>query len=161
MRKCTHDCYYDDDSANSGNTGSSNTMLACGVHSSGTSGDHSLQASCSSTDSNGNSCTVTSFYACDSHTHSYPAPPPPPTTVLCGNSWTGAGACSYGRVVNSSSTEHQATCSTHGTYWSCNPTAQAWHGDSHTCRRPGCGATYTKCTKGNGSCTGGTYTWHY
>ena len=160
MRKCTHDCYYDDDSANSGNTGSSNTMLACGVHSSGTSGDHSLQASCSSTDSNGNSCTVTSFYAC-LHSHSYPAPPPPPTTVLCGNSWTGAGACSYGRVVNSSSTEHQATCSTHGTYWSCNPTAQAWHGDSHTCRRPGCGATYTKCTKGNGSCTGGTYTWHY
>ena len=34
--------------------------------------DHSLQASCTSTDSNGNSCTLTSFYACDSHTHSYP-----------------------------------------------------------------------------------------
>ena len=120
--------------------------------------DHSLQASCSSTDANGNSCTVTNFYACDSHTHSYPAPPAPPT-VLCGNSWTGAGACIYGRVA-SSRTEHQATCSTHGTYWSCNPTAQAWHGDLHTCTRPGCGASYTKCTKGDGTCSGGRYTWH-
>ncbi|MDE0399408.1 MAG: hypothetical protein OXL96_16560, partial [Candidatus Poribacteria bacterium] len=59
------------------------TYHACGVHETSVSGDHSLQASCSSTDSNGNYCTVTNFYACDSHTHSYPAPPPPPTTVSC------------------------------------------------------------------------------
>ena len=48
------------------------TYHACGVHETSVSGDHSLQASCSSTDSNGNSCTVTNFYACDAHTHSYP-----------------------------------------------------------------------------------------
>ena len=53
---------------------------ACSVHETTVSGDHSLQASCSSTDSNGNYCTVTSFYACDNHSHTYPAPPPPPST---------------------------------------------------------------------------------
>lgn len=45
---------------------------ACGVHLTSVSGDHSLQSSCSSTDSHGNTCTVTSFYACQSHTHVYP-----------------------------------------------------------------------------------------
>ena len=55
------------------------TYHACGVHETSVSGDHSLQASCTSTDSNSNTCTVTNFYACDSHTHSYPAPPPTPT----------------------------------------------------------------------------------
>lgn len=54
------------------------TYHACGDHLTSVSGDHSLQASCTSTDSNGNSCTVTSFYACDGHSHSYPSPPPPP-----------------------------------------------------------------------------------
>ena len=34
--------------------------------------DHSLQASCTSTNGWSNSCTVTSFYACQSHTHVYP-----------------------------------------------------------------------------------------
>ena len=38
--------------------------------------DHSLQASCSETNANGDSCTVTSFYACQSHTHQYPDPTP-------------------------------------------------------------------------------------
>ena len=71
-----------------GSTPSPPSMLACGVHSSGTSGDHSLQASCSSSNSNG-TCTVSNFYACQSHTHSYPSPPaptptPPPNTVTCG-----------------------------------------------------------------------------
>ena len=49
------------------------TYHACGEHETSVSGDHSLQASCTSTDSNGNICTVTSFYACDSHTHAYPS----------------------------------------------------------------------------------------
>ena len=91
------------------------TYHACGVHETSVSGDHSLQLSCSSTDSNGNYCTVTNFYACDSHTHSYPAPPPtptptpppPPTTVACGaRGWTGCtirssdgNACLWIRVI--------------------------------------------------------------
>lgn len=33
---------------------------------------HELQASCSETNANGDSCTVTSFYACQTHTHVYP-----------------------------------------------------------------------------------------
>ena len=48
-------------------------MHPCGSHTTDVSGDHTLQASCTSTDSNGNSCTVTSFYACDNHTHVYPS----------------------------------------------------------------------------------------
>ena len=54
------------------------TYHACGVHEDWQSGDHSLQASCSETDSHGQYCTVTNFYACQSHTHVYP---PPPTVV--------------------------------------------------------------------------------
>ncbi|RKU10368.1 hypothetical protein C6503_19855 [Candidatus Poribacteria bacterium] len=63
------------------------SMHPCNIHNTSESGDHSYQASCSSTDSNGNYCTVTNFYACQSHTHSYPSPPasPPPSgnTVPC------------------------------------------------------------------------------
>ncbi len=54
------------------------TYHVCGVHEDWQSGDHSLQASCSETDSHGQYCTVTNFYACQSHTHVYP---PPPTVV--------------------------------------------------------------------------------
>ena len=141
--------------------------LPCGSHSGyrcTAPSSHTQTTTCPS-DSDGQSCSYGSYYACSPHTHAYPElpvnPPPPPTpTVLCGNRWRGAGACMYGRVVSSSSTEHQATCSTHGTYWSCNPTAYAQHGQTRTCTRPGCGATYTNCVKGNGTCTGGTYQWH-
>ena len=122
-----------------GNPGSSPTMLACGVHSSGTSGDHSLQASCS-TDS---SCISTNFYLC-SHSHSYP-PPPPPTTVSCGRS-----ACS---ASVSSSTEHQSSpCSAGHTYWTCNPGVNVsnWLNKHRvrTCRRSGCGQSWQACVDG-------------
>lgn len=33
--------------------------------------DHSLQASCPETNANGDTCTVTNFYACETHTHQY------------------------------------------------------------------------------------------
>ncbi len=103
----------------------SQVLRPCG-HSVVVSGDHSLQASCSSTDSNGNSCTVTSFYACDNHSHVYP--------VRCANSWTGSGACSYGRVVSGSDAyEHRLTCAAGHTYWSCNPSALSYHS---SCQSP-------------------------
>ncbi len=51
------------------------TYHVCGVHEDWQSGDHSLQASCLETDSHGQYCTETNFYACQSHTHVYPAPP--------------------------------------------------------------------------------------
>ena len=91
-------------------------------------------------------------------------PPPPPPPVLCGNSWRGSGACTSNRRT-SSRTAHQSTCGAGHTYWGCNRTAVAWHATSYTCTRSGCGQTYTKCSKGNGSCRarrpgGGTYQWH-
>ncbi len=55
------------------------------------SSSHALQASCSGTDSYGQTCTVTSFYACQSHTHQYPAL----ISGACGHSYTSAQAYSH------------------------------------------------------------------
>ena len=121
------------------------SMLACGIHSSGTSGDHSLQASCSSSNANG-SCTGTGFYAC-SHSHDYPSPPPP-TTVSCRRSACNASV--------SSSTEHRVgPCSACGSsYWSCGTYASYSENQhrSRTCRRSGCGNTWQRCTSSTPSC---------
>ena len=129
------------------NPPSSPSMLACGVHSSGTSGDHSLQSSCSSSNANG-TCTVTSFYACQSHTHVYPPPPPP--TVRCGRS-----ACT---ASVSSSTEHQSSpCAAGDTYYTCNPNVNVsqWQNRHRvrTCRRSGCGNTWQLCQSSTPSCS--------
>ena len=93
------------------------TYHACGEHETSVSGDHSLQASCASTDSNGNYCTVTNFYACDSHTHSYPTPPPPPTAT-----------CANGHTYNPNSTY-----------------AKNYH-RTRTCRYSDCGKSWEKFT---------------
>ena len=74
---CTSHCSSPCSCTNSGTCNGTVSYHACGEHLTTVSGDHSLQASCSSTDSNGNSCTVTSFYACDNHSHTYPAPTGP------------------------------------------------------------------------------------
>ena len=79
---CTTHCSPPCLCSNSGTCNGTVSYHACGVHETTVSGDHSLQASCSSTDANGNSCTVTNFYACDNHSHVYPPPPPPPTPTL-------------------------------------------------------------------------------
>ena len=122
------------------------TYHACGEHETSVSGDHSLQASCTSTDSNGNTCTVTSFYACDSHTHSYPSPPP---TVSCGRS-----ACT---ASVSSSTEHRVgPCSAcGGSYWSCGKYGSYWENQHRvrTCRRSGCGNTWQRCVSSTPDCS--------
>ena len=55
-------------------TPSTPTYHACSVHEDWQSGDHSLQASCSLTNANGDNCTVTNFYACQSHTCVFPEP---------------------------------------------------------------------------------------
>ena len=118
----------------------------CGVHLTSVIGNHSLQASCSSTDSNGNSCTVTSFYACDNHTHVYPAPPPPPpppNLVECAHS-----NCSE---MVSSRTSHRAQCgSGQHYYWpGCPNNTKWWHRDSthelKSCIRSGCSNTWRSC----------------
>ena len=134
--------------------------------------DHSLQASCSSTDSNGNSCTVTNFYACDSHTHSYPAPPatppttppppttapPPPTTVACGaRGWTG---CTVRSSDGNACLVDPCDSGCGSYYWSCSTSGVSWYKTSRTCKRVNCGASYTNCTRGNGTCSNGAYIWH-
>ncbi|MDE0482937.1 MAG: hypothetical protein OXI67_10190 [Candidatus Poribacteria bacterium] len=104
--------------------------------------DHSLQASCTSTDSNGQSCTVSSFYACQTHTHVYPAAP----AISCGRS-----GCTQ---TVSSSTEHQVTCAAGHTYWSCGQYAN-WLFHQHrvvTCKFTSCQQTWQKCTGGAPMC---------
>ena len=118
----------------------------CGIHLTTVSGDHSLQASCS-TD---RTCIATSFYRCQHSSHTYPAPPPAPAptptpTVVCpADSWTNCGGTS----------SHAQTCRSGHTYYTCG-TAEAHHKD-RTCTR--CSETYTKCSHTATSC-GGTR-WH-
>ncbi len=64
------------------------------------SSSHSLQASCSETNANGDSCTVTSFYACQTHTHEYPAAPSFAPSLSVGSSSYSAGS-SLSPVVTS------------------------------------------------------------
>lgn len=129
------------------NNNSGTVSYACGNHSgdSSDSSSHALQASCSSTDSNGNTCTVTNFYACDSHTHSYPAAPPPtPALVECAH-----GNCSE---MVSSRTSHRTACGSGSHYYwpGCPNNTNNWSQDSthelRTCRRSGCGQTWRRCT---------------
>ena len=102
---------------------------------------------------NGQSCTIGSYYACSPHTHKYPSKPPPKSTVKCGNSWSGSGACTSGRVVSSSSTEHKSSaCSSGHTYWTCNSTVNvsSWESKhrTRTCRRSGCSNSWQACVDG-------------
>ena len=127
------------------------SMHACGSHETWQSGDHfavgcgysghyvcdgsdhSLQASCSDTNANGDYCTVTSFYDCQYHTHVYPAP----TTVLCSRS--------YCNEVVSTSDEHYVQCSgCSNSYWNCSSTATRKH-RVKTCRYSECGQTWYAC----------------
>ena len=114
------------------------TYHACGEHETTVSGDHSLQASCTSTDSNGNYCTVTNFYACSQHTHSYPDP-----LVACAHS-----NCTE---MVSSRTSHRTQCgSGQHYYWpGCPNNTNWWSQDSthalKTCRYSECRQTWYRC----------------
>ncbi|RKU11534.1 hypothetical protein C6501_12575 [Candidatus Poribacteria bacterium] len=117
-----------------------------------------VQEQCTITNSNGDRCTYT-FWRClhptvpsygPSHVHAYPAPPP----VVCARS-----AC--GQTV-SNRLDHRIDCSNcNGHYWTCVAGATANHTTTFTCRRPGCGVTFTRCS--NGTCTSdsGTHTYHW
>ena len=151
------------------------SMHVCGVHEAWQSGDHSAascghsghfvcdgkthqQVQCPGTNGAGDQCTYT-YWAClndstPSHNHVYPES----TLVACGaHSWTGC------TELNTSSQAHfVSSCSNCGkSYWSCNPRHGAVkHETTHVCTRPGCGQSYTECSRGNGTCSGGRYTWH-
>ena len=69
-------------------------MHACDVHETWRSGDHSWQTSCTDTahtNTNGDSCTATGFYACVSHTPVYPFSP---SVSLNSQSYSAGGSVS-------------------------------------------------------------------
>ncbi len=99
--------------------------------------NHTLQASCLVTNANGDSCTVTNFYACQSHTHVYPAP-----TISCGRS-----GCTQ---TVTSSTQHSATCASGHSYWTCNPSDVYQH-ITRTCKYSACGKSWERCSTVGGT----------
>ena len=142
--------------------------LPCGSHSGyrcTATSSHTQTTTCPS-DSDGQSCTYGSYYACSPHTHAYPelpadppppAPPPPaPTTVACGGAaWTGCSGAA-------SRTEHHVPlCSNcNKGYWTCSQWAYR-HTTQNTCRRPGCGVTYYECQNGVCFSDWGTHAYHW
>ena len=114
---------------------------------------HALQASCSATNSRGKSCTVTNFYACQSHTHSYPKAPLLPLLTVrrrCQRAWLGH-TCSKGGYTTGYDT-HTSRCRLWHTYWDCDPAAVELH-KARTCVR--CSNTYRNCEGARNPCISG------
>lgn len=95
---------------------------ACGVHSGSAenASAHAVQATCSLTNGWGHACTATGFYACQTHTCTFP-------TFACGN-----GACS---VSVADREEHRRVCMHGHKYWSCNSTQLETHKTRGPCTR--------------------------
>ena len=161
---CTTHCSSPCSCTNSGTCNGTVSYHACGQHETSVSGDHSngtytcgihsgykcqeshdhktYISSCTSTDSNGNSCTNTGgYYECQPHSHTYPSPPP---SVTC--SRPGCDASEDHRVP---------PCSACGAgYWTCGDYA-SWSENQHrvrTCRRSGCGNTWQRCVSSTPDC---------
>ena len=95
--------------------------------------DHSLQASCSVTNSNGDYCTVASFYACQSHMHQYPEPQSQYMTCAYGHT--------YDTTVQSQVDFHRTkTCKWCGGTWKdcgdVTPYCPTWTTAHHKCSEP-------------------------
>ena len=118
------------------------------------SGDHSLQASCSVTNNRGQRCTVTNFYACQSHTHTYPATSPFSSFLTvkrrCQRAFFGH-TCSKGGYTTGYDT-HTSRCGAWHTYWDCDPASVELH-KARTCAR--CSNTYRNCEGARNPCTSG------
>ena len=117
----------------------------CG-HSLSASGDHTQQVSCPVTNSNRQSCTVTNFYACQSHTHTYP-------TLIrrqCLRFLLGY-ICSKGGYITGGD-NHISRCRLGHWYSDCNPTS-AEHHKIRTCTR--CSNTYQNCQGNSDPCISG------
>ena len=132
-----------------GNVVDSTTVTRDCGHSLSASGDHTQQASCSVTNNRGQSCTVTNFYACQSHTHTYPnARFLPLQTVRqrCRNT-----SCSKGGYTTLYDT-HRSRCRLWHSYWDCDPAAVEKH-KVRTCAR--CSNSYQNCDGGRNPCISG------
>jgi len=106
-------------------------------------------------------CSCTNSGTCNGTVAAPPPPEPEPTLVACERGRGCAVRSSDGRECY---VESCASGCGSG-YWSCNASAVSWHVTSHPCTRSGCDASYTNCSRGNGTCRaphpkGGTYQWH-
>ncbi len=108
------------------------TYHVCGVHEDWQSGDHSLQASCSVTDSHGQYCTVTNFYVCQYHTHQYPAL----ISGACGHSYT--SSASYNHRLETCPTNANGDSCTSGSFYACQSHTHVYPQPKRTCWRTDC-----------------------
>lgn len=105
---------------------------ACGVHQTYETGNHSLQASCSETDSHGQYCTETNYYACQYHTHQYPAL----ISGACGHSYTASS--SYSHRSESCPTNSNGDSCTAGSYYVCQSHTHQYPEPTVDCAHPDC-----------------------
>ena len=121
------------------------------------SGDHSLQASCSVTNNRGQRCIITNFYACQSHTHTYPTAIRRCPRVLLGGFNMRVGSihsinvCSKGGYLTAGD-DHRSTCRLRHQYWDCDPASVEKH-KARTCAR--CSNTYQNCQGNSNPCISG------
>lgn len=113
------------DSCTTGGCSSCPITYACGVHSGHPSeaSSHAMQASCSLSNNWMQTCTVTNFYACQTHTCVFP-------TVPCGNA-----SCTQSVAFRE---EHRRWCINANKYWSCSTTQPMDPNEYHrtrTCTR--------------------------
>ena len=105
---------------------------ACGIHQTYESGNHSLQASCSETDTNGQLCSVSNYYECQLHTHQYPDL----ITGACGHSYTASSAYSH-RSETCPTNSNGDTCSL-GSYYVCKSHTHQYPAPTIVCAHPDC-----------------------
>ena len=122
-----------------GSVSQSPPNLACG-HSLLASGDHSLQASCS-TDS---SCISTNFYLC-SHSHSYPSTPTD-NTPDCSYCTDGCSSC---QTPSPPPPPPSTTSCSAGHPYNPNNSSAVNRHRTRTCRFSECGQTWQACVNGS------------
>ena len=139
-QSCSHSSYYACSPHTHQYPAVQPAMRRCGQHTKAEGGNHSWVASCQETNASGDRCTRTSpYFACSPHNHQYPVAQPAMrqcgqhTKAESGNhSWDICSSCGNG-------------------YFACHSDKIARHVTVRTCRRPGCGVTFTRCS--NGACT--------
>ena len=124
--------------------------LPCGQHTGRActvSSSHLSTVSCPT--QNGESCSAGSYYACSSHTHSYPQAPPAPALVSC--------ARKHCDDLLENASDHRVTCDDADNgcgrlYWNCATAAGSRQHRMLTCTRSGCDNTWRRCEASKPDC---------
>ena len=133
-----------------GNAPITPAMHACGTHTTSVSGNHSLQASCSETDSYGQGCTVTSFYACQTHTHQYPAL----VSGACGHTYASGSASSHALQASCSSTNANGHSCPVTSFYNCQSHTPVY---PRTCWRSACNEVVNDAAEHKEACGSGAH----